>query len=179
MDQARRATLGEFFRNNYDRLLDYVSGRLRDSARRSSEDIVQEVMLSILDKPDILAPIVDLSAYVFSALKNRIIDHYRSRRSDTVSMDSEDDDGLSLFEVIPDHRYDPEEMHGHRSLRTLVFSLIRDLPEPQMRVIVETEFNQRSFRELSEELGVPVGTLLARKHRGLKTVRMKLEEIDG
>lgn len=177
MDHSRRISLADYFRLNYHRLVSYVSGRLRDSAVRSSEDIVQDVMLSLLDKPDILAPISDLPAYVFSALRNRIIDHYRASRGETVSMDSMDDEGLSLFDIIPDRKYQPEDSYYRESIRRLLFRLIRELPRAQMRVIVETEFNQRSFRELSEEWGVPIGTLLARKHRGLRSVRKRLVEM--
>lgn len=177
MDHSRRSALASFFSSNYSRLVDYVRRRLRDSAGRSGEDIVQDVMLSILDRPDLVAPIADLSAYVFRSLRNRVIDLYRSSREDTVSLDDEDGEGTSLFDILPDNRYRPEESYRRWSMRRLLFQLIRDLPEAQMKVIVETEFNQRSFRELSEEWGVPVGTLLARKHRGLKTVRRILQEI--
>ena len=181
MDQGRNASLAEFFRQNYFRLVDYVQGRIRDKAHRSSEDIVQEVMLSMLDRPDILAPIADLSAYVFRALKNRIIDLYRGRTDDTVSLEYEDESGLSLFDILPDRKYHPEEAYARRSRRRLLLRLIRELPESQMRVIVETEFNQRTFRELSREWGVPMGTLLARKHRGMTHLRRELErcEEDG
>jgi len=177
MDRSETASLSDFFRSNYQRLVGYVSRRLRDSASRSSEDIVQDVMLSILDKPDILAPIADLSAYVFNALRNRVIDHYRRSRDETVSLDSGDDEEMCLFDMIPDRRYQPEDSYHRESLRRTVFRVIEELPEAQMRIIVETEFNQRSFRELSEEWGIPLGTLLARKHRGLRSVRKRLEEI--
>lgn len=177
MEHEHRAGLAEFFGQNYHRLVEYVRGRLRDSAHRSGEDVVQEVMLRLLDRPDILAPITDLPAYVFRALRNRIVDIYRGTGEATVSLDGEDGSGASLFDIIPDERYQPEAAYHKESLRMLVFRLIRELPEAQMQVIVETEFNRRTFRELSEKWGVPVGTLLARKHRGLKAVRRRLEEI--
>ena len=178
MDQGRNTSLGEFFRQNYLRLVDYVRGRMRDKAHRSSEDIVQEVMLSMLDRPDILAPIADLSAYVFRALKNRIIDLYRSPAEETVSLEYDDESGLSLFDVLPDRKYHPEDTYARKSRHKLLLRLISELPEPQMRVVVETEFNQRTFRELSDEWGVPVGTLLARKHRGMNALRSALERYE-
>ncbi|OPL17779.1 MAG: hypothetical protein AVO35_08965 [Candidatus Aegiribacteria sp. MLS_C] len=179
MSHERRSGLADFFSQNYGRLVEYVRGRLRDRAYMSGEDIVQDVMLNLLGRPDILAPIADLSAYVFGALRNRIVDIYRGRDEDTISLDSENEHGQSLFDVIPDERFRPESSYHSESLRMMIFRLIRELPEPQMAVIVETEFNRRTFRELSEEWDVPVGTLLARKHRGLNAVRRKLEEVNG
>ncbi|NOQ22384.1 MAG: sigma-70 family RNA polymerase sigma factor [Candidatus Aegiribacteria sp.] len=177
MNHQRKSAVGEFFHTNYNRLVSYVRGMIDDSAHRSSEDIVQDVMLSILDRPDIVAPISDMSAYVFRALRNRIIDFYRNPAKETVSMDSEDENGLSLFDVLPDEKYDPEGSYRQRALRRLIFRLIRELPSAQMEVIIETEFNERTFRELSGLWKVPVGTLLARKHRGVRAIRKKLERM--
>jgi len=177
MIQSRKSALGEFFQSNYTRLVNYVRSMIDDSTGRSSEDIVQDVMLSILDKPDIVAPITNLSAYVFRAVKNRIIDHYRSPEQKTVSLDRENEDGFSLFDVLPDYSNQPENTYHTRSLRTLIFRLIKELPALQMQVIVETEFNEKTFRELSDLWSVPVGTLLARKHRGMKTLRRRLAEM--
>ncbi len=74
-------------------------------------------------------------------------------------------------------KYDPEDSYHIRALRRLTFDLIRELPSAQMEVIVETEFNEKTFMELSMLWNVPVGTLLARKHRGIRAIREKLERM--
>lgn len=177
MNHQKKSALAEFFHCNYNRLVNYVRGMIDDSAHRSSEDIVQDVMLSILDRPDVVAPISDLSAYVFRALRNRIIDFHRKPGNETVSLDNENENGLSLFDVLPDTKYDPEDSYHKRAQRQLIFELIRELPSAQIEVIVETEFNERTFKELSRLRDVPVGTLLARKHRGIRAIREKLERM--
>lgn len=177
MDHQRKSALAVFFSNNYGRLVNYVRGMIDDSAHRSSEDIVQDVMLCILDRPDIVAPITNLSAYIYRALRNRIIDHYRNPAKDTVSLDMENEDGFSLFDVLPNIKYDPEDSYHRRAQHRLTFDLIRELPAAQMEIIVETEFNGRTFKELSKQLNVPVGTLLARKCRGIRAIRNKLEKM--
>ncbi len=177
MNHQRKSALAEFLSGNYNRLIRYVRSMIDDSAHRSSEDIVQDVILSILDRPDIVAPISDLSAYVFRALRNRIIDFYRRPVKETVSLDTEDENGLTLFDVLPDMKYDPEGSYHRHAQHRLVFDLIRQLPAAQLEVIIETEFNGRTFRELSRLWNVPLGTLLARKHRGIRAIREKLEKI--
>jgi len=177
MNHQRKSVLAEFWSSNYSRLVSYVRGMIEDSAHRSSEDIVQDVILSILDRPDIVAPISDISSYVFRSLRNRIIDFYRNTATETVSLDNEDENGLSLFDVLPDMKYDPEDSYHRHAQRRLIFDLIRELPPAQLEVIIETEFNGKTFRELSRLTDVPLGTLLARKHRGIKAVRQKLERM--
>jgi len=177
MNHQRKSVLAEFFHCNYNRLVSYVRGMIDDSAHRSSEDIVQDVILSILDRPDIVAPISDLPAYVLRSLRNRIIDLYRRPGKEFISLDREDENGQNLFDVLPDTKYDPEDSYHRRAQRHLIFELIRELPAAQLEVIVETEFNERTFRELSRLWNVPVGTLLARKHRGIRAIREKLESM--
>jgi RNA polymerase sigma factor (sigma-70 family) len=57
-----------------------------------------------------------------------------------------------------------------------MFEAIEDLPEAQREVLVATELEGRSFRELAEEWEVPIGTLLARKHRAIRALRETLAE---
>ena len=71
------------------------------------------------------------------ALRNRIIDFYRNPSAETVSLDSEDENGLSLFDVLPDAKYDPESSYHRHAQHRLVFDLIRELPEAQLEVIIE------------------------------------------
>ncbi len=177
MNHQKKSALAEFFYSNYSRLVNYVRCMIDDSAHRNSEDIVQDVMLRILDRSDIVAPISDLPAYVLRSLKNRIIDCYRSPGNETVSLDMEHENGLSLFDVLPDRKYDPEDYYHRRALLCHIFDLIRKLPSAQMEVIIETEFNEKTFKELSILWDVPVGTLLARKHRGIRAIRKKLERM--
>ncbi|MBD3277763.1 MAG: sigma-70 family RNA polymerase sigma factor [Candidatus Aegiribacteria sp.] len=177
MTETGESVLAEFFRGNYQRLVDFVRSMLQDSAEKSGEDIVQDVMLSLLQRPDLFDTVTNLSGYVFRSLKNRVIDHYRKNREETLSLDSRDEDGLNLFDMLPDITYQPEDAYHRESLRKLLIRLIGELPRNQMEVIVETEFNEKTYSQLSREWNVPTGTLLARKHRGVKAIRQKLEKI--
>jgi len=172
-----RAKLAEFISANYDSLLNFARSRLSDTAQRDSEDIVQDVMLSLIDGRTITDPIVNLSAYVFRALRNRIIDEYRKPRNAVQSLDSQLDSELTLYDILPDLKYEPEGSYARGKLREEIEHAIESLPESQQAVIVETEFNGTAIRELARRTGTPPGTLLARKHRGLKTVKEKLAHI--
>ncbi|MBN1423652.1 sigma-70 family RNA polymerase sigma factor, partial [Candidatus Fermentibacteria bacterium] len=57
-----------------------------------------------------------------------------------------------------------------------VAEAIDALPEPQRLAIVATVLEGRTFRELAVETGDPMGTLMARKKRGMDAVRHRLRE---
>jgi RNA polymerase sigma-70 factor (ECF subfamily) len=78
--------VAEFFREEHGRLVGFVRGWLDDIAAEEAEDIIQDVALNLFDRADIMAPIRDLSAYVYRSLKNRIVDYFRRKKS-SVSLD--------------------------------------------------------------------------------------------
>ena len=52
-----------------------------------------------------------------------------------------------------------------------------ELPEEQRLAFVANELEGRSFRELAAETGVPLNTLLARKHTAVRHLRRRLQSI--
>jgi RNA polymerase sigma factor (sigma-70 family) len=153
----------EFFQREYFRLVRYVRRMIDDAADRDAEDIVQDVMLSIFDKADVTMPIENLAAYVYRSLRNKVIDIFRRK-----------EDPLSLSDVIRDTETDIERDAERKELMDFVFQAIDSLPEEQRAVLIATDLEGWSFRELSERWNVPLGTLLARKSRALKQMRNRL-----
>jgi RNA polymerase sigma factor (sigma-70 family) len=95
-----------------------------------------------------------------------------------VSIDDhiEDEDGPSAPLQLSDVFQDVEKEASRSELRRCIIEAIEALPDEQKAVIIETELNGRSFRELSEEWDIPLGTLLARKSRAFAKVRESLRE---
>jgi RNA polymerase sigma factor (sigma-70 family) len=153
----------QFFQKEYFRLVRYVRRLIDDAADRDAEDIVQDVMLSIFDKADVTIPIENLAAYVYRSLRNKVIDIFRKK-----------EDLLSLSDVIQDSRADTEREVERKELMGFVYRAIDSLPEDQKAVLVATEFEGWSFRELADKWEIPIGTLLARKSRALQHIRKKL-----
>jgi len=171
-----RRAVGDFMAENRDRLVRFVRSRLSDAAHMDGEDLVQDVMLKMIENPSVTAPIADLSAYVFRALRNRIIDEYRRARPDMISMEGEKS-GEDLYEILPDTKYEPRGSMERRMLRREIFEAIRSLPAEQRQVVVETELNGMAMAELARRTATPLGTLLSRKHRGIRKIRKRLEHL--
>jgi RNA polymerase sigma factor (sigma-70 family) len=176
--EARKAAIAQFLATEHKRLTGYVRRLIDDAADRDGEDIVQDVALSLLNRVDVLLPIEALSAYVYQSLRNRVTDYLRRRRP-MVSLDEPNGDGdnLSLLHHIVKDITDVEEEVARGELQRSIVAAIDRLPDDQKAVVIETELNGRSFRELSEEWGIPLGTLLARKSRALAKVRESLRDL--
>jgi len=162
--EAQKKRIGEFLAAEWNRLVWFVRARIADSAEADAEDIVQEVMTGIFERSDVTSPIVDLAAYVYRSLANRIIDSLRARRP-----------ALLLEDSLPDARYEASGQAERQEARDKLFAAIELLPGPQRAVLVATELEGASYRELSDRWDEPIGTLLARKHRALRALRKTLE----
>jgi DNA-directed RNA polymerase specialized sigma24 family protein len=51
------------------------------------------------------------------------------------------------------------------------------LPEEQRRVFIENEFEDLSFKEISERTGTGVNTLISRKRYAVLALRKRLNEL--
>jgi RNA polymerase sigma factor (sigma-70 family) len=93
------------------------------------------------------------------------------------SRDAEDEEALSLDDVLPQMNFDPED----DMMRDVIWEAIQDalaeMPQPQREVFVLHEFEDVSFREMSEMTGESINTLLSRKRYAVQFLRKKLETI--
>ena len=162
--ETQKKRIASLIATEWNRFVGYVRTRLDDTADMEAEDVVQDVVEHMFERDDAADPIVDLSAYIFRALRNRIIDVYRRRKTPTEEMSGE----------IADIRYEAEEIVGREEAEEALAQAIEELPPAQRDVLVATELEGRSFKELAERWETPIGTLLARKHRAVRALRESL-----
>lgn len=147
-----RLKLVYFFRAEYDRMVGYVRWLIHDTAERDGEDIVQEVMLNLFNIADVTLPIENLAGYLYQSLRHRAVDYLRKRKPEMISLDQELIDGsdLSLYDLIFDPADDAAEGLEKKEMLHHLFAAVELLDEDERDVIFETEFEGRSFRELSK-----------------------------
>ena len=112
---------------------------------------------------------------------NRITDLFRKKRPVTFSYtetSAEDEDGpLTLEEILPSIG----STSGDEELKEMIWETIEEtlseLPEEQRSVFVENEFEDLSFKEISEKTGTGINTLISRKRYAVLALRKKLNEL--
>jgi RNA polymerase sigma factor (sigma-70 family) len=81
---------------------------------------------------------------------------------------------LTLKDTLSDLRYDAQNQLERREIRAQIHGALDELSFEQRRVFIATELEGRSYRELSDLWGIPVGTLLSQKHRAVQKIRIAL-----
>ncbi len=177
MEQSDHNKWYAFFTRDGEKLVRFVQSRVRRISEMDAEDIVADVMMSLVSRLETNGPVENIAAYAYRAVRNRIVDYERKRAKETSLDDMVDEDGelplLSLLEADNEEPFAAEEKAKRMHRLT---DAIGKLEPRQRAVLIATELRGKSFRELSQEWNEPIGTLLSRKSRAVKTLRTLLEE---
>lgn len=149
----------------------------RIPSREDAEDILQEVFMRFV-QTDALNPVTQVAAWLFRTARNRIIDHRRKHRETSLP---EHDDEKGMVSEIAALLADEENSPETEFLRTIVWEefgkALEELPAEQRDVFWLTEMEGLSFRELADDTGIPVATLLSSKHYAVKHLRNRLADL--
>jgi len=171
MTNQEKNTVASLIRQEYGRMLGYIRNRIDDRAEMDAEDIIQEVALNLYTRIDFQEPVENLVAYIYRSVRNKIIDIQRKRSSSLQMM--RDDETSRLQVVDTGNENSTEDME---SIYNAMYEVLLEMEPGSRDLILATELGGVSFREISEKTGIPVGTLLSRKHRALATLQKKLKE---
>ncbi len=168
------------FRTDRKKFLGFIRQRVRTA--EEAEDILQDVFTNVLAaSANVSKPIENIASWVFTAVRNRIIDSYRKKRAETFSdmqLPGQAEDGMDTFEnFITDLSASPESALMRKTIWEAVQDGLKELPKEQREVFEQNEFEGIPFRQIAEETGVNINTLLARKRYAVLHLRKKLTEL--
>jgi RNA polymerase sigma-70 factor (ECF subfamily) len=163
------ARFAELYENNFGRVYAFIARRVRD--RSETEDLTAEVFhhaLSALPRFEWRG--APFAAWLFKIASNAIIDRSKraAKEQQTTNLESE---------VYP-HDVDEEI-----DRRARLFHLVEGLPADQRRVVSMRFADEKSIREIANELGRSEGAVKQLQFRALENLRAQMRpesgEIDG
>jgi len=161
------------------RLLGFI--RKRIPGNLEAEDILQDVFYQLTLGFRDIDRIRNLTAWLYRVAENRIIDNFRKKRNAYVYINYKDgketDEPLSLEEILPSIGSSPEDEELKGLIWETITEVLEELPEEQRDVFIASEFEDLSFKEISEQTGVGVNTLLSRKRYAVLALRKRLEKL--
>ncbi len=175
-DQDRQ--ISDVVAREKSRLLRFIRRRVPDS--RDAEDILQDVFYELVEANRLLMPIDHVTGWLFRVARNRITDLFRKKTPvsfSDVAVAGEDDDLLSLENLLPSPGAGPDAVFARGVLLDELEAALGELPAEQRDVFLAHELEGRSFREMAAETGVSVNTLLSRKRYAVLHLRERLRRI--
>lgn len=165
--------LNKFFSDEYYSLKSYTRSKIKDASDRDAEDIVQDVALKLFSRPQTASPIHNIAGFVYNSLRNKIIDILRAKNDQidlTHSMETKLTEFSELFYGKSDNAYS-------EAMKKELKKAIAQLKPIYKNIVIAIDFEGFTYSELALESGVPIGTLMSRRHRALALLHNELKKL--
>jgi RNA polymerase sigma-70 factor (ECF subfamily) len=139
--------------------------------RADAEDLVQETLFRAyraIDSFDGRQP----RSWLLTIMRNAQINEARRRRP---SLFKDAGEGVAALSRIPDPQAGPEEQVVDYSFDSAVAEAFYRLPEKFRQVVRLVDIEALTYREAADALGVAIGTIMSRLHRGRARIKQKLQ----
>jgi len=169
--------IAEALERDEERLRSFIRKRVLDTS--DAEDVLQDVFYELIQTYRLMKPIEQVTAWMYRIARNRITDLFRRKKP--VSLNDpggSDEESPSLEDLLPSDDAGPDAVYARSLLLEALDEALEELPENQREVFIAHEVLGRSFKELSEETGTPVNTLLSRKRYAVQHLRERLQDLN-
>lgn len=172
--------IDDIIRDNTPRLRLFVRSRVNNND--DADDIVQDTFYQFLRTISIMDnPIGQVTSWLYTVAHNLIVNHGKKHREAAMPrLQRSDDDAYlaDLSEIMVASDDDGPEMC---MLRGMVWEeldkVMAELPKEQREAVEMTEIHGLSVKDAAAKAGVPLNTLLSRKHYAVLHIRRRLKDL--
>ena len=176
MTESKANAITNIVKDFSNRLMGFI--RKRVSSQADAEDILQDVFYQLLGNKE---PVDHVASWLFTVARNKIIDRKRKKQPlplEGFFTDTENVENNEWMEILMDDSSNPETIYLRNLFQETLKDALNDLPEEQRQAFVMNEMESIPFKQISDETGVPVNTLITRKRYAVLYLRKKLTELN-
>ena len=153
----------------------YRAGLAMTRNPSDAEDLVQETYLRAFQAKDRFLSGTNARAWLFRILTNLYINEYRKNKRAPEKTSLDETEEFYLYRRLsarPDPS--PERTVLLQIEADAVKEAIAKLPDDYRETVVLADLNGLSYQEISEQLGIPIGTVRSRLSRGRNLIQKAL-----
>lgn len=142
--------------------------------RDDASDITQDIFLKVYNNIDKFQEDGSFNAWILKLSKNYCIDYWRKSKNYRQKLELDE----SLYvESVHDDVYTPEDTLIKKDDVTFLRKKLQELSPDLRSLIIMRDIEDFSYQEISENLGIPLGTTKSRINRArLKLAKIVLNE---
>lgn len=161
--RENREEIFDLLYKRHHRTMYQYSLRLLKSPEASS-DIVQDVFIKLWEHMEYISPEVNVKAYLYSMVRNRVINYIRDNRNRLIHnyrilQETGTVEEMRLISLYEDN--------SRRKEVTEAFNLL----PPQQRKVMRERFEGKTNREIAKEQNLSLSTVNIHYRLGLKTLK--------
>jgi RNA polymerase sigma-70 factor (ECF subfamily) len=159
------ATFEQLAMPHFDQLYNFACWLTHD--RNEAEDLVQETYAKALKGFSSFQPGTNFRAWIYRILRNAFLTSRTGLKATaTVQLDLDGEE-----DALPAVEETPESILLQRSDSQLVQQALEQLPVPYREILLLCEVEEMSYQEISDTLGIPIGTVMSRLFRARRALR--------
>ena len=150
-------------------------------SRSDAEDLVQETYIKGWRSFHTFQEGTNLRAWLFRIMTNTYINKYNAQKRKGTEVELDDVEELFLYKRLGS--IDQSQLSSSAEDQMLelftddeVKSALEELPEDFRMPVLLSDVDGFSYKEISEMLEIPIGTVMSRLHRGRKAMQKMLYE---
>jgi RNA polymerase sigma-70 factor (ECF subfamily) len=149
--------------------------------RHAAEDLAQEVFVRLFTNAPGYEPTAKFRSYLYRVARSCWIDQHRRTKSRRLecSLDAETEEGTSLRDVLTVLAEEPEDTARKGEFVKDLVAAVDSLPTEHKVVFILSQVEGLKYKEISDALGIPEGTVKSRMHACLKKIRETLRVAPG
>ena len=155
----------EIYHRFYGLLFIHASKRLNSD--EEAKDVVQQLFESLWLKRAQVKPDGNLSAYLYKAIRHRILDIFSHQEVENKYVDS-------LQSFIDQEQEFTDYRVREKQMKALIEKEIDSLPPKMREIFLLSRMENKSHKEIAQELGISELTVKTQVKKALKILRSKL-----
>ena len=161
--------------NRYkDKLINFIYHYLKDS--ESAEDVVQETMIKLYQKKHYYKEIAKFSTWLYTIAKNLANTELRKRKSRKTTLLSHFSNDDKTYEIPSDDLEIGQQVQTD-VVNEIIKNAVNQLSEKFKTVIILRDIQEISYEEISEIIGIPIGTVKSRINRARLQLQVELKHL--
>lgn len=165
-------TFNEIYKKHYRQVYNAIKKIVKNDL--DAEELTNEAMIRVhKNLGSYNEDLSKLSTWIFNIAKNAAIDFIRKKRLNTVALedvathhsDPSDNYGIDHLFAIKSTENNPEELMVENEVRRTMYEQFSTLNQNDQLVATLHYFDGLSYEEVSNELGLPLGTVKAKIHK--------------
>ncbi|MFC1490550.1 RNA polymerase sigma factor [Candidatus Latescibacterota bacterium] len=143
--------------------------------REDAEEATQDIFLSIHKSLGNFRGDSKLSTWIYRIVSNVCISRLRKKQLEIISLDDPlGDDGATISEIIPDKRQNQQVVMESEETAEMVRANVQKLPPDWAMAVSLCHFDDLSYDEAAEIMGIPKATVATYIFRGRKQLAKQL-----
>lgn len=175
MINEQKHRLAKSFEAEHRGLFAFIRSKIR--SLEESEDLLQDVYFQALSSLNVLEAVDNLTGWLYTVAKNKVVDWYRKKRLPTVSIDEPLENGFSFKDFLAEEIPDKLDDETRELVSQSIMDAIDELPDKQRYVFIRQVVEGKTFRELAEATGESINTLIARKRYAVQLLQGRLKQV--